>query len=376
LTTIHNASRTDKLFVWNGIIDRNGPYTVFGFPPQSARSHWSLSPGDKMFVTPGSNETDYYFYASDIEQSDPQTGETSYPAYFWSGRIPSSIDVDVVPETQQVNARATPQATSGLVIRPNQKTLTSVQQLRFANAINTLNDGRYANLVVIHGGNAAHLQHDMHGMSGPYGVQRFLAWHRIYLLMFDKALKEVDPTVSLPYWDWVEDRATPSWMVDLKPTVVVPGPDSVGTVQVVRNEGDPATLPTPKTLQDVLSNRDFTSYTSLQPVVPNGGGLEGIHNGIHEWFPNSSMNSLPRAPADPIFWMHHANLDRIWQIWQMANPYQYPQLGLAGQLDDAGLPARTMDPWTSYDETSTRGTVELGYVYEQYPPSPPRGPGG
>jgi len=386
LTTIQNTSRTNILYAWNGVIDPTGPYRTWSFPPQAASTHWSLSPGEKRLVDVTTLETDYYFYASNVQQSDPQTGETSYPEYFWYGRIPSVIDVDVDPGAQQVIARAAPQGSFGPVVRPNQKTLTSAQQQKFTAAINTLNsNGRYAELVVNHGGNVANSKHDMHGMNAddtksPYGIQRFLAWHRVYLLMFDNALKEVDPTVSLPYWDWVEDRAIPSWLEGLKPTVVVtpPGPGSVGTVQVVRNAGDDKQLPIRENIAAVLSNRDFTNFTSVQPDFPNGGGLEGLHNGIHMWFPPvSSMNDLPKAPADPIFWMHHANLDRIWQIWQMANPYQYPQLGPPGQLDGGGFPAREMDPWAPpYDEESTRSTIKLGYVYEQYPPSPPRGPGG
>lgn len=31
------------------------------------------------------------------------------------------------------------------------------------------------------------------------------------------------------------------------------------------------------------------------------------------------MEDLCASPADPIFWMHHANLDQVWWLWQMRN---------------------------------------------------------
>lgn len=32
------------------------------------------------------------------------------------------------------------------------------------------------------------------------------------------------------------------------------------------------------------------------------------------------------SPADPMFWLHHANVDRIWAIWQQKNPTKNPNI--------------------------------------------------
>lgn len=40
----------------------------------------------------------------------------------------------------------------------------------------------------------------------------FFPWHRMYLHLFEQQLQLVDPTVSLPYWDWTVDNATDSWI--------------------------------------------------------------------------------------------------------------------------------------------------------------------
>lgn len=60
--------------------------------------------------------------------------------------------------------------------------------------------------------------------------------------------------------------------------------------------------------------------------------LEGIHNTIHTTSggsPTSSVNSgghmyyLSTAAFDPVFWLHHANTDRLFALWQTLHPQQY-----------------------------------------------------
>ncbi len=59
--------------------------------------------------------------------------------------------------------------------------------------------------------------------------------------------------------------------------------------------------------------------------------LEGIHNSGHVWV-GGSMGGILTAPTDPIFWMHHAEIDRIWAEWQRANPGQNPSLAGAAAI--------------------------------------------
>ncbi len=57
--------------------------------------------------------------------------------------------------------------------------------------------------------------------------------------------------------------------------------------------------------------------------------------------------------SDPVFWMHHCEIDRIWAAWQTANPGQHPSLAGA---------AATMDPWAE-TEGDARDITALGYLY-------------
>jgi tyrosinase len=214
--------------------------------------------------------------------------------------------------------------------RNDHRAYTADEQSRFLNAYTQINAmGALGPLADIH----ANAIHQMHGN------QRFLPWHRIYLIKMEQLLMAVDPTVCLPYWRSSQEQAFPSWLAGFTPTVNLLG----GPHTVTRNVGAFATLPNSAAVTAALANATFNAF---------GGAVEGIHNSGHVWV-GGSMLGFTTAPADPVFWMHHAEIDRIWAKWQAANPGQDPPLAGA---------AAVMDPWTE-TETDTRDTTALGYVY-------------
>jgi tyrosinase len=46
----------------------------------------------------------------------------------------------------------------------------------------------------------------IHASQCQHSWEQFLTWHRAYLYFFEQRLQDVDPTVTLPYWDWAADR--------------------------------------------------------------------------------------------------------------------------------------------------------------------------
>jgi tyrosinase len=217
-----------------------------------------------------------------------------------------------------------------LCVRKDHRTLTADEHTRFLNAFTQINAmGALGPLVDIHS-NAVHQMH---------GNPRFLPWHRIYLLRLEELLMSVDPTVCIPYWKSSEEQAFPSWLLGFTPTVnIISGPHTV-----TRNIGAFATLPNAAAVTVAMANGTFNAFAAA---------LEGIHNSGHVWV-GGSMMSITTAPTDPVFWMHHAEIDRIWSVWQTANPGQHPPLAGA---------AATMDPW-SETETDTRDITALGFTY-------------
>ncbi|MFL5802981.1 MAG: tyrosinase family protein [Roseiflexaceae bacterium] len=47
---------------------------------------------------------------------------------------------------------------------------------------------------------------DIHANNCQHGWEQFLSWHRLYLYNFEQQIQDIDPTVTLPYWDWPQDR--------------------------------------------------------------------------------------------------------------------------------------------------------------------------
>jgi tyrosinase len=221
--------------------------------------------------------------------------------------------------------------------RRDQASLTQTDQERFVCALTTLiNNGTYGQLVAIHA--QVHYQH---------GTQRFLPWHRVFLLIFEQALRSVHPDVSIPYWDWTQasEQAIPGWLVPVLPTVPMPPPQPPMTV--VRSPQSPADLATiVSNVPAVEADTTFAAFTS---------GLEAIHGAVHVWV-GGNMGAIPTAPSDPIFWMHHANVDRLWWQWQQAHP------GLNPNLTGTGPDSPVMDPWP-YTEADTRDITAMGYTY-------------
>lgn len=101
-----------------------------------------------------------------------------------------------------------------LRVRKNQKDLTPIEWQRFIHASEALAESgmsspTYAESVQIHmdamdmHGGHAWGAHTMSGMNG----RNFLAWHREYMTKLEARLIAINPLVSIPYWDWITDRA-------------------------------------------------------------------------------------------------------------------------------------------------------------------------
>lgn len=221
--------------------------------------------------------------------------------------------------------------------RKDQASLSETEQGRFLCALTTLiNDGTYGQLVAIHA--QVHYQH---------GTQRFLPWHRVYLLILEQALRSIHPDVSIPYWDWAAagEQSIPGWLAAVTPTIPMPPPQPPMTVvRFPQTSADLAMIAS--NIPSVMADATFASFTS---------SLEAVHGAVHVWV-GGNMGSIPTAPSDPIFWMHHANIDRLWWQWQQARP------GLNPNLTGTGPDSPVMDPW-SYTEADTRDITAMGYTY-------------
>ena len=49
--------------------------------------------------------------------------------------------------------------------------------------------------------------------------------------------------------------------------------------------------------------------------TPVDGNMEGFHNAVHV-FIGGTMNNAGCSPSDPVFWLHHANVDCLWEQYR------------------------------------------------------------
>jgi tyrosinase len=166
-------------------------------------------------------------------------------------------------------------------VRKRATQMTDAEEERFRDVITALiQNGTYGQLVSHH----ANMMHNMHGSMGFVGRQRFLPWHRVYLLRLEEAMQAIDPLCFIPYWRWTSQRWVPPWLANFRPTVNVPGQ---GNIPVTRNVGAPPPLPTASDVSDVLSETTFTDFATQ---------VEFIHNDVHGWV-GGTMALITTSPA-------------------------------------------------------------------------------
>lgn len=260
--------------------------------------------------------------------------------------------------------------------RRNQATLSAAEKAAFVNAVIRLktvvpsrlhpgdpNRHRYDDYVEVHMNAMMRMDGSFRDPGWAHRGPAFLPWHRELLRQFEADLQAIDYTVTLPYWDWTVDQSpdpvagspwTNDFMGAMDPTTdrVTSGPFRDGSwVKVVFDPGcsddntpylrralgraafqtDPCGLPNVAALPSAAEVTGALGETPYD-VAPWGAGvspsfrdrLEGwhglgsIHNRVHLWVGGSMLPST--SPNDPIFFLHHCNVDRLWSVWQQQHP--------------------------------------------------------
>ncbi|OII59790.1 tyrosinase [Streptomyces sp. CC53] len=254
-----------------------------------------------------------------------------------------------------------------MTVRKNQAALTAAEKRRFVSAVHELKrSGRYDTFVTTHNAFIMSDRDDAERVG--HRSPSFLPWHRRFLLDFERALQSVDTEVTLPYWDWTADRTPRSslWAPDFlggtgrsRDGRVMDGPFARSggrwTISVRvdgrdflrRNLGAGGlSLPTRAEVDSVLAmdTYDMAPWNSGSDGFRNH--LEGwrgvnLHNRVHVWVGGQMATGV--SPNDPVFWLHHAFIDKLWADWQARHP-DSPYLPGGGTADVVDLD-ETMRPW-------------------------------
>jgi len=227
-------------------------------------------------------------------------------------------------------------------IRKNANTLSAGERDRFVAALAQLNNkgaGHYADFRNIH---------DEDGLPEAHGAPGFLPWHRAFILDLERQLQAFDSSVALPYWRF-DQKAPALFTADF-----FGSSDSLGTVhfsptnplQFWVTDGIPGIKRRP--LFNVATAAANNVFTEAQTIALGNKfadfrDLEDNPHGYAHTSFGGSISSVPTAVKDPLFFLLHANVDRLWAKWQK-------KLGRF----DASVAA-------SFDSTSPPGGNRIGH---------------
>jgi len=167
----------------------------------------------------------------------------------------------------------------------------------------------------------------------------FIIWHRAYLYYFERILREAsgDPTLTLPYWDYqaADGRQFPFpfQLAFLDEAETFPNPlfDAqreaafMGGLYTLSDGAVDASaaMDTPTffgaTEEEGFAGADLDDLaTTIGLIEARPHGL--IHTAVGGSIGNTqgAMSIIQTAAFDPVFWVHHANIDRLWTHWSVS----------------------------------------------------------
>jgi Common central domain of tyrosinase/Polyphenol oxidase middle domain len=180
----------------------------------------------------------------------------------------------------------------------------------------------------------------------------FLPWHRGYLYFFERIIKKKsdDDEFWLPYWPWEKPGQdvlpaafrSPGQQDDLNPLYDGTRYRGVNAGKPIRQQGPmkgtfAADWERAARIAEFTTSFVATSYGGLRvkqttlPQHPDSqdfGQMESLaHNAVHVCVApeEGNMADPDTAARDPIFWLHHANVDRLWNRWLDTKGHYNPE---------------------------------------------------
>jgi polyphenol oxidase len=188
-----------------------------------------------------------------------------------------------------------------------------------------------------------------------HGNWLFFAWHRLYVYFYERILAKLidDDAFALPFWNWDNQTPTPP-VANVVPRVYAHqtslSPDSINKTSSLYNADrtdcakqpggfvnfqDSSTCPNLTTASLIRATNAHIMYVNMvaggiTPLTFHGsqyrlgdqggrgpGTIQGTpHADVHLWVNAKDMLTFKNSASDPIFFGHHANVDRLWELWK------------------------------------------------------------
>jgi hypothetical protein len=251
-------------------------------------------------------------------------------------------------------------------IRRNVRSVSAAERTRLKNAILALQAKKFggAKSDTPPGGVSYWFKQDeIHQATHVHHGPEFLPWHRELCNRFEQMLRDVDPDLSLHYWDWNEDPHDlfdASFMGSASGNAGAPwentiyNPGEANHRDVTFNPADPP---------NALTRGLPSGGPSLGPTDANiigaadyptmRGLMESKHDDAHSQYIGGTIGQVHSAFRDPFVFLLHSNVDRLFAMWQAqaGHPERLNPNTVYGS-EQASIENVTLEPWST--QLSTR----------------------
>uniref|UniRef100_A0A914HQA3 ShKT domain-containing protein n=1 Tax=Globodera rostochiensis TaxID=31243 RepID=A0A914HQA3_GLORO len=276
-------------------------------------------------------------------------------------------------------------------LRKEYRMLTDDERARYHAALKAVKkSGEYDKFAKIHS--------DPITVNGAHSGPAFLPWHREYLKRMEIALRQVDPTIAIPYWDSSLEAQLPTPADSHLFTKEFMGStDEQGNLVYghfanwTTNEGANIRRRVGTDEKEKGFTEDeinwFLSQVQIDQILAFSAPEPGItHGGVHTFvggllpLPNGTdvadgdMADSPRAANDPIFYMLHSFVDFLWEMWRQSKQtrenrqteYPMDNAQCASPQHFGSAPMRPFEHWENRDGLSNNYTDNM-YEYAPRP---------
>ncbi|KAI4609926.1 hypothetical protein J4E83_008490 [Alternaria metachromatica] len=233
---------------------------------------------------------------------------------------------------------------------------------------------------------------------GIHTVGVFLPWHRYAIWVFESVLRsECNYTGAQPYWDWTLDNPSTNANGSISPSPVLKafGGDGSGTDGCIKdgpfagntslNIGPVESLASnPRCLTRAVDFDLFNGSTGWEDIYPATmeaknyyqlqafiDGLSFVKDedkirtsafqsphGLGHMAIGGDISDIYSSPNDPLFWLHHCQLDYMWTLWQSRDPARLTDIGGPRTIEGFGPPADAVE------QTTLDTPVWMGFMAE------------
>ncbi|KAI3413411.1 hypothetical protein GPALN_010905 [Globodera pallida] len=275
-------------------------------------------------------------------------------------------------------------------LRKEYRMLTDDERARYHAALKAIKQsGEYDNIARIHSNPTI--------VGGAHSGPAFLPWHREYLKRMEIALRQVDPTIAIPYWDSSLEAQLPTpadshlftkefmGSTDEQGNLVYGHFANWKTIdgnpnirRRVGRDGKGFTEDEINWFLNQVQIDQIMTYSAPQPGM-EFRWMEITHGNVHLFvggsfvLPNGTdeadgdMAEQTRSANDPIFFMHHSFVDYVWEMWRQSKQtrenrekeYPMDNAQCASPQHFGSAPMRPFEPWQNRDGLNNKYTDNM-----------------